>query len=115
MPPGKAVATKVANAAAKAATKAAATATETKAPKLSPVSPTLKAFLGGVGETTRANTVKQLWVYIKSHGLQNPDDGKEVICDDTLKLVLGKDKVGFTEIPGLLAPHFPKKEDKKSR
>lgn len=40
---------------------------------------------------------------------QNPQNKKEVFCDETLKPVLGgKDKVGFLEIARLLSEHFPK-------
>jgi upstream activation factor subunit UAF30 len=114
MPAGKAAA-----AAAKAAVKEVSKAATTKPTKvvalakLQPVSSTLKNFLGGVSETNRAESVKQLWSYIKTHRLQDPADGKQIICDEKLKLVLGKDRVTFTEIPGLLNSHFPPKETKK--
>jgi hypothetical protein len=40
---------------------------------------------------------------------QNPQNKREVFCDETLKPVLGgKDKVGFLEIAKLLSEHFPK-------
>lgn len=41
--------------------------------------------------------------------LQNPQNKREILCDEKLKPVLGgKDKVGFTEIAKLLSEHFPK-------
>ncbi|CAM6085167.1 unnamed protein product [Calypogeia fissa] len=83
-------------------------------PKLFPVSPTLRNFLGGVAEISRPDTVKQLWVYIREHQLQDPADKKKINCDEKLKTVLGKDRVNFLEIPALISPHFPKKEVKKS-
>ncbi|CAM6091381.1 unnamed protein product [Calypogeia fissa] len=83
-------------------------------PKLFPVSPTLRNFLGGVAEISRPDTVKQLWVYIREHQLQDPADKKKINCDEKLKTVLGKDQVNFLEIPALISPHFPKKEVKKS-
>lgn len=41
--------------------------------------------------------------------LQNPNNKKEIFCDDKLKTIFdGKDKVVFTEIAKLLATHFVK-------
>ncbi|CAN8269842.1 unnamed protein product [Cochlearia groenlandica] len=76
--------------------------------KATPVSPALAQFLG-TGETTRTQAVKEIWIYIKSHDLQNPDDKRQILCDEKLKLIFeGKDKVGFLEITKLLSPHFAK-------
>ncbi|CDY49157.1 BnaA09g25180D [Brassica napus] len=60
-------------------------------------------------ELSRATAVKKVWEHIKGNNLQNPENRKEIICDDKLKTIFeGKDKVGFTEIAKLLSPHFPK-------
>ena len=41
--------------------------------------------------------------------VQNPQNKKEVFCDEKLKPVLGgRDKVGFLEIAKHLSEHFPK-------
>lgn len=39
-----------------------------------------------------------MWVYIKSNNLQNPLDKKEVLADDSLKDLFGKDKVTIPEV-----------------
>jgi len=39
--------------------------------------------------------VKQLWDYIKSNELQNPNNKKEILCDSKLKAVFGVDKIGM--------------------
>lgn len=74
MQAARALAAKVADAAGKAAKTARKPAsTPAKAqrpPKLQPVSPTLGVFLGGVAESSRQQTVKHLWDYIKAHRLQ---------------------------------------------
>ncbi|CAH8363763.1 unnamed protein product [Eruca vesicaria subsp. sativa] len=76
--------------------------------KTVPVSKTLASF-AGESELSRATAVKKVWEHIKSNNLQNPDNRKEIFCDDKLKTIFeGKDKVGFTEIAKLLSPHFPK-------
>ncbi|KAK1413379.1 hypothetical protein QVD17_35151 [Tagetes erecta] len=73
-----------------------------------PVSPALAQFLG-VSESPRTDVVKKIWEHIKSNGLQNPTNKKEIICDEKLKTIFdGRDKVGFLEIAKLLAPHFVK-------
>ncbi|GKV39825.1 hypothetical protein SLEP1_g47541 [Rubroshorea leprosula] len=46
---------------------------------------------------------------IKTHDLQNPNDKREIFCDEKLKALFGgKEKVGFLEIGKLLAQHFVK-------
>ncbi|KAF3447562.1 hypothetical protein FNV43_RR12749 [Rhamnella rubrinervis] len=76
--------------------------------KPSQVSPALGGFLG-VSETSRANAVKQIWAHIKLHNLQNPEDRREINCDDKLKAIFdGKDRVNFLEIGKLLSRHFKK-------
>ncbi|KAF8653290.1 hypothetical protein AX16_003992 [Volvariella volvacea WC 439] len=42
---------------------------------------------------SRPQVVKQLWDYIKSNGLQNPSNKKEIMCDANLKAVFGTDKI----------------------
>ncbi|KAI7988037.1 hypothetical protein ACSBR2_037260 [Camellia fascicularis] len=70
------------------------------------VSPALGAFLG-VSEASRSDVVKKVWQHIKLNNLQNPQNKKEIICDEKLKTIFdGKDKVGFLEIAKLLKPHF---------
>ncbi|KAH7835227.1 hypothetical protein Vadar_024130 [Vaccinium darrowii] len=87
-------------------------ATKTRRPvgilKPMPVSPALGAFLG-VSEASRTDVVKKVWQHIKLNNLQNPENKKEIFCDEKLKKLFdGKDKVGFLEIAKLLSPHFVK-------
>ncbi|KNA23121.1 hypothetical protein SOVF_027610 [Spinacia oleracea] len=73
-----------------------------------PVSPTLRDFIGAP-EAPRTEVVKKVWAYIKLHDLQNPENKREIICDEKLKaLFSGKDRVGFLEIAKLLSVHFVK-------
>ncbi|AES95440.1 putative transcription regulator SWI/SNF-BAF60b family [Medicago truncatula] len=63
----------------------------------------------GAPEVSRTEAVKKVWEYIKLQNLQNPNNKKEIFCDDKLKTIFdGKDKVVFTEIAKLLATHFVK-------
>lgn len=44
----------------------------------------------GVDSLSRPKLVKQIWAYIKDNNLQNPQDGRQVICDDRLYKVFKK-------------------------
>jgi chromatin remodeling complex protein RSC6 len=61
-----------------------------------------------VGDKTlaRGEVVSKVWEYIKSHKLQNPKDGREILADDNLRKVFGKDKVTMFEMNKLLAQHL---------
>ncbi|XP_047315093.1 upstream activation factor subunit spp27-like [Impatiens glandulifera] len=73
------------------------------------VSPEMQAFLGGVPEIARTETLKKIWDYIKQQNLQDPENKKIIICDDNLKKIFNdKDRVGFLEIAKLITPHFLK-------
>ena len=41
----------------------------------------------------RPEVVKKVWDYIKKNKLQNPDNKREIMADDKLKAVFGKNKV----------------------
>ncbi|KAK2373389.1 hypothetical protein P8452_46484 [Trifolium repens] len=76
--------------------------------KVVPVTSELGSFIGSP-EVSRTEAVKKVWDYIKLQNLQNPNNKKEIFCDDKLKTIFdGKDKVVFTEIARLLANHFVK-------
>lgn len=75
--------------------------------KVGPISPALQSFLGAP-EASRTDAVKQIWSYVKLHNLQNPADKREIYCDEKLKALFDKDKVGFLEIGKLLTRHFVK-------
>lgn len=41
----------------------------------------------------RTQVTKRLWDYIKEHNLQNPNNRKEILCDEVLQKVLKRKKV----------------------
>ncbi|KAL0049479.1 hypothetical protein WJX82_003275 [Trebouxia sp. C0006] len=49
-------------------------------------------WIGGQEIMSRPQITSFFWTYIKTEGLQNPDDKREVICDDVLRRLTGKDK-----------------------
>ena len=64
------------------------------------------AAVVGAGTMARGEVVSKVWEYIKAHKLQNPDDGREILADDKLKKVFGKDKVTMFEMNKFLAQHL---------
>jgi chromatin remodeling complex protein RSC6 len=50
--------------------------------------------------------VSKIWEYIRSHNLQNPKNRREIVADEQLRRVFGKDKVTMFEINKHLAAHL---------
>jgi chromatin remodeling complex protein RSC6 len=64
------------------------------------------AAVVGAGPLPRGEVVSKVWAYIKSNKLQNPENAREIIADDKLKPVFGKDKVTMFEMNKYLAQHL---------
>ena len=64
------------------------------------------AAVVGEGTMARGEVVSKVWVYIKEHKLQNPDDGREILADEKLQKVFGKPKVTMFEMNKFLAAHL---------
>jgi len=50
---------------------------------------------------SRPQLTKQLWVYIKANGLQDPNDGRNIIPDDRLAAAFGGATFTSTPLPAL--------------
>ena len=64
------------------------------------------AAVVGEGPLPRAEVVSKVWDYIKSNNLQNPKDKREILADDKLRPIFGKDKVTMFEMNKHLAAHL---------
>ena len=64
------------------------------------------AEIVGAGRLSRAEVVKEIWVYIKANGLQDPKDKREILCDASLKKLFGVRKVNMFAMQKLLSPHI---------
>jgi upstream activation factor subunit UAF30 len=53
------------------------------------ISPQLAEFLGKGMQMARTDIVKELWNYIRTHNLQNPDNKREILLDDAMQQVFG--------------------------
>ena len=72
-----------------------------------PLTPSAElAAVVGAGSLSRGEVVSKVWVYIKTNKLQNPKDGREILADDKLRKVFGKDKVTMFEMNKHLAAHL---------
>ncbi len=60
----------------------------------------------GEGSMPRGEVVSKVWEYIKAHKLQNPDDGREILADEKLQKIFGKEKATMFEMNKFLAQHL---------
>ncbi|MEJ0092275.1 MAG: SWIB/MDM2 domain-containing protein [Methylocella sp.] len=101
---------------AKAATKAAPKTAEAKGAKTEksatsafakPLQPSKElAAVVGSAPLPRTEVVSKVWEYIKKHKLQNEANKREILADDKLKAVFGRDKVTMFEMNKYLAQHL---------
>jgi chromatin remodeling complex protein RSC6 len=64
------------------------------------------ASVVGEAPLPRGEVVSKVWAYIKEHNLQNAGNKREIIADDKLRKVFGKDKVTMFEMNKHLAQHL---------
>jgi chromatin remodeling complex protein RSC6 len=63
------------------------------------------AAVVGPSSLPRTEVVSKVWEY-KAHNLQNPENRREILADDKLRKVFGKDKVTMFEMNKHLAQHL---------
>jgi len=72
-----------------------------------PVKPSPElAKITGPDSLPRSEVVSKMWAYIKKHDLQNPENKREILADDTLKPIFGVDKCTMFEMNKLLSKHM---------
>lgn len=66
-----------------------------------------------LGETmlSRPETVKRIWAYVKERNLQDPEDKRYIICDDSMKPIFGN-KIHMFTMNKVLAQNMYKPEEK---
>jgi chromatin remodeling complex protein RSC6 len=52
----------------------------------------LAAVVGPAEPLPRGEVVRKVWAYIKQHGLQNPQNRREILADAKLAAVFGRKK-----------------------
>jgi upstream activation factor subunit UAF30 len=90
-----------------AKTPATATARKPNAAFMKPLTPSSElAAVVGSEPLARSEVVSKMWEYIKKNNLQNPENKREIIADDKLQPIFGKQKVTMFEMNKLLAGHL---------
>ncbi|KAF2749640.1 SWIB-domain-containing protein [Sporormia fimetaria CBS 119925] len=56
------------------------------------LSPALQALIGET-QLSRPQIVKKIWEYIREKDLQDPNDKRQIFCDDAMRAVFKQDKV----------------------
>ncbi|UIJ44065.1 SWIB/MDM2 domain-containing protein [Sphingomonas cannabina] len=67
-------------------------------------SPELAAIVGN-GPLPRSEIVSKIWAHIKANNLQNPANKREILADDKLKKIFGKDKATMFEMNKHISGH----------
>ncbi|KAJ9177211.1 hypothetical protein P3X46_012450, partial [Hevea brasiliensis] len=50
--------------------------------------------------------VKQLWTYIREKNLQDPDNRRNIICDEPLRALFGVDCINMFQMNKALSKHI---------
>jgi chromatin remodeling complex protein RSC6 len=64
------------------------------------------AAVVGPDPLPRTEVVSKMWEYIKKHKLQNEANKREILADEKLAAVFGKNKVNMFEMNKFLAQHL---------
>jgi len=71
-----------------------------------PVQPSAElGTIVGNEKLPRSQVISKVWDYIKSNNLQNPENKREILADDKLKKVFGKDKCTMFEMNKYISQH----------
>jgi chromatin remodeling complex protein RSC6 len=72
-----------------------------------PVTPSRElAAITGSAPLPRSQVVSKIWDHIKKNNLQNPQNKREIIADDKLRPIFGKDRVSMFEMNKHLSRHL---------
>ncbi|KAI0692090.1 SWIB/MDM2 domain-containing protein [Cytidiella melzeri] len=64
------------------------------------------ADLLSIEKLSRPQVVKRIWDYIKEKGLQNPNDKREILCDDRMKSIFAVEKLNMFKMNKQLGEHL---------
>jgi chromatin remodeling complex protein RSC6 len=72
-----------------------------------PVTPSPElAAITGSDPLPRSQVVSKVWDHIRKNNLQNPQNKREIVADDKLRKVFGKDRCTMFEMNKLLSGHL---------
>ncbi|WP_129794093.1 SWIB/MDM2 domain-containing protein [Sphingosinicella sp. CPCC 101087] len=71
-----------------------------------PVTPSKElAAITGSDPLPRSQVVSKIWDHIKKNNLQDPKNKREIVADDKLRAVFGKDRVSMFEMNKHISRH----------
>ena len=74
-----------------------------------PVQPSKElAEITGSDPLPRSEVVSKMWDHIRKNNLQNPENKREILADDKLKKIFGKDKATMFEMNKFISAHLSK-------
>ena len=72
-----------------------------------PVTPSAElAAITGSDPLPRSQVVSKVWDHIRKNNLQNPANKREILADDKLKKIFGKDRCSMFEMNKHLSRHL---------
>ena len=72
-----------------------------------PVTPSKElAAITGSDPLPRSQVVSKVWDHIRKNNLQDPNNKREIIADDKLRAVFGKDRCSMFEMNKHLSRHL---------
>jgi chromatin remodeling complex protein RSC6 len=72
-----------------------------------PVQPSAElAAITGSAPLPRSQVVSKVWDHIRRNNLQNPANKREILADDKLKKIFGKDRCSMFEMNKHLSRHL---------
>jgi upstream activation factor subunit UAF30 len=75
--------------------------------KPQPLSKELTEFVGK-SEMSRGEVMKKIWEYIKEKNLQNPQNKREILCNDKLETLLGEKTINMFKMTAAISKHIGK-------
>ncbi|HEY0113866.1 MAG TPA: SWIB/MDM2 domain-containing protein [Allosphingosinicella sp.] len=64
------------------------------------------AAITGPDPLPRSQVVSKMWDHIRKNNLQNPENKREIVADDKLRKIFGKDRVTMFEMNKHLSRHL---------
>ncbi|KAJ9148793.1 SWIB-domain-containing protein [Coniochaeta hoffmannii] len=62
--------------------------------------------LCGAEQLSRPQVVKKLWEHIKGNNLQNPENRRQILCDEKMEAIFKMDKVDMFQMNKLIGNHL---------
>jgi upstream activation factor subunit UAF30 len=56
-----------------------------------------------ISKLPRTEVIKRIWMHIKDNSLQNPNNKKEILCDDKLEKIFKRKKIDMFQMTKVLS------------